>query len=319
MAKNTPVEYEDRNGKVKALLETDLIGSSHYTRSPGIGTNVVELGYHPGEGSDDSGCSHSKGEEGADPGGRTIPRAPPALPVFGVDLSVEKKDGRWRVAIDFRDLNRATPKDEYPMPVAETLINAAAGHKNAGATYQRAMNYIFHDLIGKLVEIYIDDVVVKSVSMEGHLEDLRHVLDRTRKFGLRMNPKKCAFGVTAGQFLGFLVHERGIEIGLKSQEAVRTMQPPTSKKELQRLIGKINFVRRFISNLSGRIEPFMGLVKTKSDDEFHWGEQQQAFDDIKRYLTTPPVLVPPNKTGRSTFTIGSRHIHRLGGGATTRR
>ncbi|KAK1605782.1 hypothetical protein QYE76_029455 [Lolium multiflorum] len=111
-----------------------------------------------------------------------------------------------------------------------------------------------------------------------------------------MNPKKCAFGVTAGQFLGFLVHERGIEIGLKSQEAVRTMQPPTTKKELQRLIGKINFVRRFISNLSGRIEPFMALVKTKSDDEFHWGaEQQQAFDEIKRYLTTPPVLVPPQQ------------------------
>ena len=241
----------------------------------------------------------------------------------------------------FRSLNRATPKDEYPMPVAETLINAAAGHKilsfmdgnagynqifmapedihktafrvpgsvglfeyvvmtfglkNAGATYQRAMNYIFHDLIGKLVEIYIDDVVVKSTSAEGHLEDLRCILDRTRKFGLRMNPKKCAFGVTAGQFLGFLVHERGIEIGLKSQEAVRTMQPPTTKKELQSFIGKINFVRRFISNLSGRIEPFMGLVKIKTDDEFHWGaEQQRAFDDIKEYLTKPPVLVPPQQ------------------------
>ncbi|KAK1615573.1 hypothetical protein QYE76_021090 [Lolium multiflorum] len=252
-------------------------------------------------------------------------------------VPVEKKDGRWRVAIDFRNLNSATPKDEYPMPVAETLINAAAGHKvlsfmdgnagynqifmapedihktafrvpgsvglfeyvvmtfglkNAGATYQRAMNYIFHDLIGKLVEIYIDDVVVKSVSVEGHLEDLRHVLDRTRKFGLRMNPKKCAFGVSAGQFLGFLVHERGIEIGLKSQEAVRTMQPPTTKKELQS--HRINFVRRFISNLSGRIEPFMGLVKIKSDDEFQ-AEQQQAFDEIKEYLMKPPVLVPPQQ------------------------
>ncbi|KAK1617321.1 hypothetical protein QYE76_022838 [Lolium multiflorum] len=263
-------------------------------------------------------------------------------------VPVEKKDGRWRVAIDFRNLNSATPKDEYPMPVAETLINAAAGHKilsfmdgnagynqifmapedihktafrvpgsvglfeyvvmtfglkNAGATYQRAMNYIFHDLIGKLVEIYIDDVVVKSVATDGHLEDLRRVLDRTRKFGLRMNPKKCAFGVTAGQFLGFLVHERGIEIGLKSQEAVRTMKPPTIKKELQCLIGKINFVRRFISNLSGRIEPFMGLVKIKPDEEFRWGaEQQQAFDDIKEYLTKPPVLVPPRQTGRSIFT-----------------
>ena len=142
------------------------------------------------------------------------------------------------------------------------------GLKNAGATYQRAMNYIFHDLIGKLVEIYIDDVVVKSTSAGGHLEDLCKVLERTRKFGLKMNPKKCAFGVSAGQFLGFLVHERGIEIGLKSQEAVKAMKPPTTK-ELQKLIGKINFVRRFISNLSGRIEPFMGLVKIKSEDKFH--------------------------------------------------
>ena len=90
------------------------------------------------------------------------------------------------------------------------------------------------------------------------------------------------------------MHERGIEIGLKSQEDVRTMRPPTMKKELQKLISKINFVRRFISNLSGRIEPFMGLVKIKSDDEFHWGtEQQQAFDEIKEYLSKSPVLVPP--------------------------
>jgi hypothetical protein len=136
-------------------------------------------------------------------------------------VPVQNKDGQWRVCVDFRDLNRATPKDEYLMPVAETLINEAAGHKilsfmdgntgynqifmasedvnktafrvpgvvglfeyvvmtfglkNAGATYQRAMNYIFHDLIGKLVEIYIDDVVVKSASIEGHLGDLQQVM-----------------------------------------------------------------------------------------------------------------------------------------------
>jgi hypothetical protein len=179
--------------------------------------------------------------------------------------------------VDFRDLNRATPKDEYPMPIAETLINVATsnkilsfmdgntgynqifmapedihktafgvpgvvglfeyvvmtfGLKNADVTYQCAMNYIYHDLISKL-EIYINDVVVKSTSIGGHLGDLRQVFERTRRFGLKMNPKKCAFGVSAGQFLGFLVHERGIEIGLKSQEAVRTMVPPIMKRELQ--------------------------------------------------------------------------------------
>jgi hypothetical protein len=74
------------------------------------------------------------------------------------------------------------------------------GLKNADTTYQRAMNYIFHDLIDKLVEIYIDDVMVKSASVEGHLGDVRQVLERTRRLGLKMNPKKCAFDVSAGQF-----------------------------------------------------------------------------------------------------------------------
>jgi hypothetical protein len=86
-----------------------------------------------------------------------------------------------------------------------------------------------------------------------------------------MHPKKCTFCISTGQFLGFLVHEWGIEIGLKSQEAVRTMVPATMKRELQQLISKINFIWRFISNLSGRIEPFMDLVKIKADEEFHWG------------------------------------------------
>jgi hypothetical protein len=110
--------------------------------------------------------------------------------------------------------------------------------------------------------------MVKFASAGGHLQDLCQVLERTRRFGLKMNPKKFAFGVLAGQFQGFLVHERGIEIGLNSQQAVRTMVPPTTKKELKQLIGKINFVRRFISNLSGWIEPFMELVKIKANDEF---------------------------------------------------
>jgi hypothetical protein len=144
-------------------------------------------------------------------------------------------------------------KTAFGVPVAVGLFEYVVmtfGLKNAGATCQRAMNYIYHDLIGKLVEIYIDDVVVKSTSTGGHLEDLRQVFEWTRRFRLMMNLKKCAFGVLASQFLGFLVHEWGIEIGLKSQEAVRMMLPPTMKRELQQLTGKINFVRRFISDIS---------------------------------------------------------------------
>lgn len=124
--------------------------------------------------------------------------------------------------------------------------------------------------------------------------DLCQVLEQTRKFGLKMNQKKCTFGVTAGQFLGFLVHERGIEIGLRSQEVVKIMTPPTMKRELQQLIGKINFVRKFISNLSGQIESFMGLVKIRSDSEFRWGpNQQKAFEKIKEYLSRGVLLVSP--------------------------
>jgi hypothetical protein len=156
------------------------------------------------------------------------------------------------------------------------------GLKNAGATYQRAMNYIFHELIGKIVEIYIDDVVIKSLNHDSHLEDVKRTLECTRKHGLKMNPNKCAFGVSAGEFLGFLVHEGGIEVGKKSMKAIDEVVPPTNLKELQSLLGKINFVRRFISNLSQKVLPFSPLLKLKKDQKFIWGdEQQKAFDEIK--------------------------------------
>jgi hypothetical protein len=94
------------------------------------------------------------------------------------------------------------------------------------------MNNIFHEHIGKIVEIYIDDVVVKSKSYEEHLVDLRRMLECTRKHGLKMNPNKCAFGVSAGQFLGFLIHERGIEVGQKSISVIDNIKALSNKKEL---------------------------------------------------------------------------------------
>ena len=168
------------------------------------------------------------------------------------------------------------------------------GLKNAGATYHRAMNYIFHEFIGKIVEIYTDDMVVKSGDLTKHLADLRKVLECTRKHGLKMNPNKCAFGVSAGQFLGFIVHQRGIQISRRSIDAINKIVAPANKTELQSLIGKINFIRWFICNLSGKIRAFSPMLKLKADQEFVWGrEQQSALDEIKNYLTKPPVLVPP--------------------------
>jgi hypothetical protein len=190
------------------------------------------------------------------------------------------------------------------------------GLKNAGATYQRVMNYIFHELIGKIVEIYIDHVVIKTLNHDSHLKDVKRTLECTRKHGLKMNPNKCAFGVSAGEFLGILVHEGGIEVGKKSMKAIDEVVPPTNLKELQSLLGKINFVRRYISNLSQKVLSFSPLLKLKKDQKFVWGdEQQKAFDKIKRYMKEPPVLVPPqlNKpfklyVAADTQTIGSALI-----------
>jgi hypothetical protein len=195
------------------------------------------------------------------------------------------------------------------------------GLKNAGATYQRAMNYIFHELIGKIVEIYIDDVMIKSLDHESHLADVRKTLECTRKHGLKMNSNKCAFGVSAGEFLGFLVHEGGIEVGKKSMKAIDEVVPPTNFKELQSLLGKINFVKRFISNLSQKVLPFSPLLRVKKDQKFVWGdEQQKAFNEIKEYMKEPPVLVPPqlNKpfklyVAADTQTIGSALIQEFEG------
>jgi hypothetical protein len=181
--------------------------------------------------------------------------------------------------VDFRNLNRATPKDEYQIPVADLLIDSASGNKmigfldsnagynqifmakkdvsktmfrcpgfvglfewvvmtfglnNAGATYQRAMNLIFHDLLGVSMEVYIDDMVVKSVGFEEHMTNLKLSLERMKKYGLRMNPLKCAFGVTSGRFFEFIVHENGIQINPKKIESIRKIGELVCKKDVQK-------------------------------------------------------------------------------------
>jgi hypothetical protein len=168
---------------------------------------------------------------------------------------------------------------------------------NAGATYQRAMILIFHDLLGVLMEVYIDDVVIKSVGFEEHMTDLKLSLERMKKYGLRMNPLKCTFMVTLRWFLGFIGHEHGIQIDPKKIESIGKIGEPVCKKDVQKLLRKINYLRRFISKLAGQVESLLPLVWLKHEEVFIWGaEQREAFEKIKEYLMSPPMLRAP-KTG----------------------
>ncbi|WJZ92797.1 hypothetical protein VitviT2T_011774 [Vitis vinifera] len=168
-------------------------------------------------------------------------------------VPVKKKNGHIRVCVDFRDLNSACPKDDFPLPIIELMVDVTTSHealsfmdgssgynqirmaprdeeliafhtskgiycykvmhfglKNVGATYQRAMQKIFDDMLHKNVKCYVDDLVVKSRKREDHLRDLCMVFDRLRRYQLKMSPFKCAFSVTSGKFLGFIVQHRGI-------------------------------------------------------------------------------------------------------------
>ena len=161
------------------------------------------------------------------------------------------------------------------------------GLKNAGATCQRAMNTIFHDLIGGYLECYIDDIVVKFQSMEEHLFHLEATFERMRKFKLKLNPLKCAFGVSSGN----VVHKKGIQIDQNKVKAIIEARPPSSKKELQKFLGQVNFLRRFISNTAGKTKVFSSLLRLKEEDEFVWTtEYQTAFEGIKAYLVNEKPL-----------------------------
>lgn len=142
------------------------------------------------------------------------------------------------------------------------------------------------------MQVYIDDIVIKSSSESDHLDHLRQSFERMRKHGLRINPLKCVFTVNVCDFLGFVVHKKGIKINHNKMKAILIKEPPTNKNKLQSLLGKINFLRRFILNLSGKTKVFSHLLRLKKEEGFRWEpKHQRAFDDIKEYLSKPPVLL----------------------------
>ena len=106
------------------------------------------------------------------------------------------------------------------------------GLKNARATYQRLVNHMFHPQIGRNVKVYVDDMLVKSLDEEKHLDDLKETFDTLRRHQMKLNPSKCAFRVSSGKFLGFMVSQRGIEANPDKIQAILDMEPPKYIKEV---------------------------------------------------------------------------------------
>ena len=134
------------------------------------------------------------------------------------------------------------------------------GLKNAGSTYQRMMTRMFEPLLGKNMEIYIDDMVVKSKVSSEHLGDLQVVFEILRSHKLRLNASKCSFGVGSGKFLGYMVTHRGIEVNPDQIKAIHNMRTPRNPKEVQKLTGMAAALNRFISWSADRCRPFFLLI-----------------------------------------------------------
>ncbi|KAL2237770.1 UNVERIFIED_CONTAM: Transposon Tf2-12 polyprotein [Sesamum indicum] len=246
---------------------------------------------------------------------------------------VPKEAGKWRMYTDYTDLNKACPKDPYPLPRIDLLVDSTAGcalfsmmdayqgyHqifmvkedaertafvtekgvycynimpfrlKNAGATYQRLVNRMFKDHIGSTMEVYVDDMLVKSKQERDHLANLRTALDIMQSYGMKLNPSKCTFRVRGGKFLGYMVSERGIEANPEKIKAIMQLGSPKSVKEVQQLTGKVASLNRFIARSADRNLHFFKVLRKANN--FEWNDEcEQAIQELKLYLTTPP---PPH-------------------------
>ena len=247
---------------------------------------------------------------------------------------VPKKGNKWRVCVDYTDLNDTYPKDSFPLPHIDQIVDASTGHgmlsfldafsgyhqipmhpsnaektsfitphglycynvmpfgiKNAGATYQRLVTKMFPPLLGNTMEVYIDDMMVKSKQRPNHATHLQQAFDLLREYGMKLNPLKCAFG-SAEKFLGFMVTQRGIEANPAQLKAILQSPTPSSKKGIQQLTGRLAALGRFISRFTDRLKPFFTTLRGVNRAEWNV-ECDKAFVAIKQYLTEPPILVIP--------------------------
>ncbi|XP_016192308.1 uncharacterized protein LOC107633185 [Arachis ipaensis] len=246
------------------------------------------------------------------------------------------------MCVDYSDLNKACPKDCYPLPNIDALVDAAAGYrylsfmdaysgysqiqmhrpdedktafittggiycykvmpfglKNAGATYQRLMNKIFNELIGKTVEVYVDDILAKTARPDDLLSDLGSVFASLRQHGMRLYPLKCAFAMEAGKFLGFMITQRGVEANPEKCQAILQMRSPGCIKDVQRLARRLTALSCFLGASAAKALPFFNLMK--KGIAFEWTPAcEEEFNHFKEILATPPVIGKP-KAGEPLY------------------
>src|SRR6187399_1294756 len=164
--------------------------------------------------------------------------------------------------------------------------------RNAGATFQRCMQKCLLEQLGRNAHVYVDDIMVKTEKRGTLLEDLQETFENLRRFQIKLNPEKCVFGVPAGQLLGFLVSERGIQCNPAKIKAIERMERPTRVRDVKRFTGCLASLSRFISWLGEKALPLYQLMKKTTC--FEWNDQaDEAFQQLKRLLSTLPVLAAP--------------------------
>lgn len=154
------------------------------------------------------------------------------------------------------------------------------------------MDKVFAHQIGRNLEVYVDDMVIKCRTAQEAPRELEETLRTLLSVNLRLNPKKCTFGVGSGKFLGYMVSKRGLEANPKKIQAVLDMQPPRTIRDVQRLTGCLVALSRFLSKSADRSFPFFQLLRNMKTWEWA-AECQQAFDDLKAHLQQLPSISIP--------------------------
>ncbi|GJY96909.1 putative reverse transcriptase domain-containing protein [Tanacetum coccineum] len=218
-------------------------------------------------------------------------------------LFVKKKDDSFRMCIDYRELNKLTIKNRYPLPIIDDLFDQLQGSQ---FFLKIDLRFGYHQLrvhvddipkttpyLDKFVIVFIDDILIYSKTQEEHVEHLRLVLELLKKEKLYAKFSKCEFWLREVQFLGHVINGNGIHVDPSKIEAVKNWKAPRTSTEVRSFLGLAGYYRRFIENFS-KIAKSLTILTQKSKT-FEWGEEQElAFQTLKDKLCNAPVLALPD-------------------------